>query len=203
VKGNQECPVLKHNLEPTENLGSGGRRRGSRKDKETVRDDLGQNQNMGLDGDGKSKSVGDGKQRKLSPLRLSISNNQARRHGHEQETHSHPFVFTLKKTKHVACLDSLYYGIFIVNIHLSLWFMHAIFDLIFVKCVVHVFSIVSHSTCSSVPSFFPLIPFMPSPLPPPPPLYRPTKNVDDIVQIYCHCTRCFCAIFLAELCCSA
>uniref|UniRef100_A0A8C3B1U3 Lysine (K)-specific methyltransferase 2E n=1 Tax=Cyclopterus lumpus TaxID=8103 RepID=A0A8C3B1U3_CYCLU len=76
VKGNQECPVLKHNLEPTENLGSGGRRRGSRKDKETVRDDQGQNQNMGLDCDGKSKSVGDGKQRKLSPLRLSISNNQ-------------------------------------------------------------------------------------------------------------------------------
>ncbi|XP_070848435.1 inactive histone-lysine N-methyltransferase 2E isoform X1 [Chaetodon trifascialis] len=76
VKGNQECPVLKHNLEPTENLGSGGRRRGSRKDKETVRDDQGQNQNMGLDGEGKSKSVGDGKQRKLSPLRLSISNNQ-------------------------------------------------------------------------------------------------------------------------------
>ncbi|KAK5848960.1 hypothetical protein PBY51_008638 [Eleginops maclovinus] len=76
VKGNQECPVLKHNLEPTENLGSGGRRRGSRKDRETVRDDLGQNQNMGLDGEGKSKSVCDGKQRKLSPLRLSISNNQ-------------------------------------------------------------------------------------------------------------------------------
>ncbi|XP_078021312.1 inactive histone-lysine N-methyltransferase 2E isoform X4 [Epinephelus lanceolatus] len=76
VKGNQECPVLKHNLEPTENLVAGGRRRGSRKDKETVRDDQGQNQNMGLDGEGKSKTVGDGKQRKLSPLRLSISNNQ-------------------------------------------------------------------------------------------------------------------------------
>ncbi|XP_029350820.1 inactive histone-lysine N-methyltransferase 2E isoform X3 [Echeneis naucrates] len=76
VRGNQECPVLKHNLEPTENLGSGGRRRGSRKDKETVRDDQGQNQNMGLDGEGKGKSVGDSKQRKLSPLRLSISNNQ-------------------------------------------------------------------------------------------------------------------------------
>lgn len=83
VKGNQECPVLKHNLEPTENLGSGGRRRGSRKDKETVRDDQGQNQNMGLDCEGKSKSVGDGKQRKLSPLRLSISNNQARLHFYE------------------------------------------------------------------------------------------------------------------------
>lgn len=78
VKGNQECPVLKHNLEPTENLGSGGRRRGSRKDKETVREDQGQNQNMGLDGEGKGKSVGDSKQRKLSPLRLSISNNQVR-----------------------------------------------------------------------------------------------------------------------------
>ncbi|KAM6962400.1 inactive histone-lysine N-methyltransferase 2E isoform 2-T2 [Tautogolabrus adspersus] len=76
VKGNPECPVLKHNLEPTENLGSGGRRRGSRKDKEVVRDDLGQNQNMGLDCEGKGKSLGDGKQRKLSPLRLSISNNQ-------------------------------------------------------------------------------------------------------------------------------
>ncbi|XP_029968876.1 inactive histone-lysine N-methyltransferase 2E isoform X3 [Salarias fasciatus] len=76
VRGNQECPVLKHNLEPTENLSSGGRRRGSRKDKESVREDQGQNQNMGLDGEGKSKSIGDGKQRKLSPLRLSISNNQ-------------------------------------------------------------------------------------------------------------------------------
>lgn len=86
VKGNQECPVLKHNLEPTENLGSGGRRRGSRKDKETVRDDQGQNQNMGLDGDGKGKSVGDGKQRKLSPLRLSISNNQARLYFYERHT---------------------------------------------------------------------------------------------------------------------
>ncbi|XP_034529104.1 inactive histone-lysine N-methyltransferase 2E isoform X7 [Notolabrus celidotus] len=77
LKGNPECPVLKHNLEPTENMGSGGRRRRSLKDKEMVRDDLGQNQNVGLDGEGKSKSVGDGKQRKLSPLRLSISNNQA------------------------------------------------------------------------------------------------------------------------------
>ncbi|XP_029016498.1 inactive histone-lysine N-methyltransferase 2E isoform X2 [Betta splendens] len=76
VKGNQECPVLKHNQEPTENQSSGGRRRGSRKDKEAARDDLGQNQNMGVDGEGKGKSVGDGKQRKLSPLRLSISNNQ-------------------------------------------------------------------------------------------------------------------------------
>ncbi|XP_026219938.1 inactive histone-lysine N-methyltransferase 2E isoform X3 [Anabas testudineus] len=77
LRGNQECPVLKHNQEPTENLGSVGRRRGSRKDKEAVRDDQGQNQNMGLDGEGKGKSAGDSKQRKLSPLRLSISNNQA------------------------------------------------------------------------------------------------------------------------------
>uniref|UniRef100_A0A8C7X4Q1 Lysine (K)-specific methyltransferase 2E n=1 Tax=Oryzias sinensis TaxID=183150 RepID=A0A8C7X4Q1_9TELE len=76
VKGNQECPVLKHNQEPTENMGAGGRRRGSRKDKDLVRDDQGQNQNVALDGEGKGRSVGDGKQRKLSPLRLSISNNQ-------------------------------------------------------------------------------------------------------------------------------
>lgn len=84
VKGNHECPVLKHNLEPTENLGAGGRRRGSRKDKEMVREDQGQNQNAGVDGEGKGKSVGDGKQRKLSPLRLSISNNQARPLSHSQ-----------------------------------------------------------------------------------------------------------------------
>lgn len=70
--------MLKHNLEPTENLGAGGRRRGSRKDKEAVRDEQGQNQNAGVDGEAKGKSVADGKQRKLSPLRLSISNNQAR-----------------------------------------------------------------------------------------------------------------------------
>ncbi|KAM4615263.1 LOW QUALITY PROTEIN: inactive histone-lysine N-methyltransferase 2E [Polymixia lowei] len=76
VKGNPECPVLKHNLEPIENLGSVSRRRVGRKDKDTVRDDQGQNQNMGLDGEGKGKGIGDGKQRKLSPLRLSISNNQ-------------------------------------------------------------------------------------------------------------------------------
>ncbi|XP_063073304.1 inactive histone-lysine N-methyltransferase 2E [Engraulis encrasicolus] len=103
---NHECPVLKHNLEPTENLGLAGveaRRRsrggsgggggggggtGGRKDKEllVVRDrgdhgdeGLHQNQNMLLDGEAgaKAKSLNqDGKQRKLSPLRLSISNNQ-------------------------------------------------------------------------------------------------------------------------------
>ncbi|KAM8884024.1 inactive histone-lysine N-methyltransferase 2E isoform 1-T2 [Synchiropus picturatus] len=76
VKGNQECPVSKHNLEPTENLVSCGRRRGSRKEKDLTRDDQGQNQNLGLDSELKGKSVGDCKQRKLSPLRLSISNNQ-------------------------------------------------------------------------------------------------------------------------------
>ncbi|XP_061663437.1 inactive histone-lysine N-methyltransferase 2E isoform X2 [Syngnathoides biaculeatus] len=76
VKGNPECPVLKHNLEPTENLGAGGRRRNSRKDKDPGREDLGQNQNMGVDCEGKGKNLGDCKQRKLSPLRLSISNNQ-------------------------------------------------------------------------------------------------------------------------------
>ncbi|XP_059367340.1 inactive histone-lysine N-methyltransferase 2E-like isoform X5 [Carassius carassius] len=78
VKGNQDCPVLKHNLEPTENLGSSTRRRG-RKDKEPSRDESGQNQNLTMDCDGpKSKPLNDGKQRKLSPLRLSISNNQTR-----------------------------------------------------------------------------------------------------------------------------
>ncbi|XP_057711607.1 inactive histone-lysine N-methyltransferase 2E isoform X2 [Corythoichthys intestinalis] len=76
VKGNPECPVLKHNLEPTENLGSTGRRRNSRKDKDPGREDLGQNQNLSVDGEGKGKNMGDCKQRKLSPLRLSISNNQ-------------------------------------------------------------------------------------------------------------------------------
>uniref|UniRef100_A0A672RFA3 Lysine methyltransferase 2E (inactive) n=1 Tax=Sinocyclocheilus grahami TaxID=75366 RepID=A0A672RFA3_SINGR len=76
VKGNQECPVLKHNMEPTENLGSSTRRRG-RKDKEPSQDESGQNQNLTMDCDGpKGKSLNDGKQRKLSPLRLSISNNQ-------------------------------------------------------------------------------------------------------------------------------
>ncbi|XP_077355031.1 inactive histone-lysine N-methyltransferase 2E isoform X2 [Festucalex cinctus] len=76
VKGNPDCPVLKHNLEPTENLGSGGRRRNSRKDREPAREDLGQNQNLGVDCEAKGKGAGDCKQRKLSPLRLSISNNQ-------------------------------------------------------------------------------------------------------------------------------
>lgn len=121
--------MLKHNLEPTENLGSGGRRRGSRKDKETVRDDQGQNQNMGLDGEGKSKSVGDGKQRKLSPLRLSISNNQARLHFCEHHTKSH-----LSLTCYCSCvtrLDFVYYSILFVNVHLPLWSMHVVlFDLI-------------------------------------------------------------------------
>lgn len=91
MKGNQECPVLKHNLEPTENLGSGGRRRGNRKDKELARDDQAQNQNVGLDGEGKGKNIGDSKQRKLSPLRLSISNNQAR------------LVFNVRCTKYAWC----------------------------------------------------------------------------------------------------
>ncbi|XP_030624778.1 inactive histone-lysine N-methyltransferase 2E isoform X2 [Chanos chanos] len=81
LKGNQECPVLKHNLEPTENFSSGNdsRRRRGRKDKEPTRDrdETGQNQNLTLDCDGsKGKALTDAKQRKLSPLRLSISNNQ-------------------------------------------------------------------------------------------------------------------------------
>ncbi|KAJ8381757.1 hypothetical protein SKAU_G00025350 [Synaphobranchus kaupii] len=89
LKGNPECPVLKHNSEPTEN---DTRRRRGRKDKdpprerererERERDGEGaQNQNITLDCDGanagaKGKALADAKQRKLSPLRLSISNNQ-------------------------------------------------------------------------------------------------------------------------------
>uniref|UniRef100_W5NEJ9 Lysine methyltransferase 2E (inactive) n=1 Tax=Lepisosteus oculatus TaxID=7918 RepID=W5NEJ9_LEPOC len=94
VKGNADCPVQKHNAEPTENLGAGyeTRRRRGRKDKEAPREhehererekerererEGAQNQNMVLDCDGtKSKGHADAKQRKLSPLRLSISNNQ-------------------------------------------------------------------------------------------------------------------------------
>uniref|UniRef100_A0AAY5EI49 SET domain-containing protein n=1 Tax=Electrophorus electricus TaxID=8005 RepID=A0AAY5EI49_ELEEL len=77
VRGNQECPVLKHNQEPTENLGSGTRRRGRRDKDPVVRDESGQNQNLTLDCDGpKGKTTNDSKQRKLSPLRVSISNNQ-------------------------------------------------------------------------------------------------------------------------------
>ncbi|XP_035383768.1 inactive histone-lysine N-methyltransferase 2E isoform X2 [Electrophorus electricus] len=79
VRGNQECPVLKHNQEPTENLGSGTRRRGRRDKDPVVRDESGQNQNLTLDCDGpKGKTTNDSKQRKLSPLRVSISNNQTR-----------------------------------------------------------------------------------------------------------------------------
>ncbi|KAJ8261882.1 hypothetical protein GJAV_G00159520 [Gymnothorax javanicus] len=80
LKGNPECPVLKHNSEPTEN--DTRRRRGGRKDKDPPRDreregEGAQNQNVALDCDGaKSKGLTDAKQRKLSPLRLSISNNQ-------------------------------------------------------------------------------------------------------------------------------
>lgn len=94
--------MLKHNLEPTENLGSGGRRRGSRKDKDTTRDDPGQNQNMGLDGEEKGKTVGDCKQRKLSPLRLSISNNQA---GSTSTNITPVHPITHFNTAHVTCLD--------------------------------------------------------------------------------------------------
>ncbi|XP_056103462.1 inactive histone-lysine N-methyltransferase 2E isoform X3 [Rhinichthys klamathensis goyatoka] len=86
LKGNPECPVLKHNLEPTENLGSSTRRR-CRKDKEPPRDESGQNQNLTLDCDGsKGKTLNDGKPRKLSPLRLSISNNQG---SPAEESHRH------------------------------------------------------------------------------------------------------------------
>ncbi|XP_058841467.1 inactive histone-lysine N-methyltransferase 2E isoform X5 [Acipenser ruthenus] len=76
LKGNPECPILKHNTEPTENLNSGyeTRRRKGKKEKD------GQNQDGSPDREGpagKTKTAPDNiKQRKLSPLRLSISNNQ-------------------------------------------------------------------------------------------------------------------------------
>ncbi|XP_036375947.1 inactive histone-lysine N-methyltransferase 2E-like isoform X1 [Megalops cyprinoides] len=79
LKGNPQCPVLKHNSEPTEN---DTRRRRARKDRDPPRESEGaQNQNITLDCDNsiastKSKAITDNKQRKLSPLRLSISNNQ-------------------------------------------------------------------------------------------------------------------------------
>ncbi|KAI1888399.1 hypothetical protein AGOR_G00184750 [Albula goreensis] len=83
LKTNPECPVLKHNAEPTEN---DTRRRRGRKDKDPPRErdreresEAAQNQNITLDCDGasaKAKALADSKQRKLSPLRLSISNNQ-------------------------------------------------------------------------------------------------------------------------------
>ncbi|XP_018581795.1 inactive histone-lysine N-methyltransferase 2E-like isoform X3 [Scleropages formosus] len=84
LKGNPDCPVLRRNMEPTENLGTSvdSRRRRCRRDREPARerDSEGtQNQNITLDGDSlgtKGKAVSEGKHRKLSPLRLSISNNQ-------------------------------------------------------------------------------------------------------------------------------
>ncbi|XP_048875562.1 LOW QUALITY PROTEIN: inactive histone-lysine N-methyltransferase 2E [Brienomyrus brachyistius] len=82
LRGNPECPVLRHNTEPTENLGSGleSRRRRGRRDKEAPREqesETAQNQNVSLDYEGaKGKAAGEAKHRKMSPLRLSISNNQ-------------------------------------------------------------------------------------------------------------------------------
>uniref|UniRef100_A0A3B3R039 Lysine (K)-specific methyltransferase 2E n=1 Tax=Paramormyrops kingsleyae TaxID=1676925 RepID=A0A3B3R039_9TELE len=82
LKENPECPVLRHNTEPTENLSSGpeSRRRRGRKDKEAPREresETAQNQNVSLDYEGaKGKAACEAKHRKMSPLRLSISNNQ-------------------------------------------------------------------------------------------------------------------------------
>ncbi|KAI1882266.1 hypothetical protein AGOR_G00248910 [Albula goreensis] len=85
LRGSSQCPVLKQNSEPTENLGSANdtrRRRGGRKDRDLTREsEVTQNQNITLDcditnGNTKGKANADAKHRKLSPLRLSISNNQ-------------------------------------------------------------------------------------------------------------------------------
>lgn len=112
VRGNPECPVLKHNLEPTENLEASSRRRG-RKDKEPMMQrgdhlDLGQNQNMTLDCDGRAKGLGaDGKQRKLSPLRLSISNNQVRFPWQHNSPQSMSPSHTLPPGPHHSLCDGL------------------------------------------------------------------------------------------------
>ncbi|XP_048466419.1 inactive histone-lysine N-methyltransferase 2E isoform X5 [Rhincodon typus] len=80
LKGNPDCPVLKQNLEPTENLSTGyeTRRRKGKKEKDSLKDKDAQNQNATSDTEGtatKTKTL-DNKQRKLSPLRVSLSNNQ-------------------------------------------------------------------------------------------------------------------------------
>ncbi|KAJ8249658.1 hypothetical protein COCON_G00228740 [Conger conger] len=75
LRGNPQCPVLRQNVEPTENLGNEARRQ-SRESEGT------QNQNVTLDCDiaianGNAKgNTPPTKLRRLSPLRLSISHNQ-------------------------------------------------------------------------------------------------------------------------------
>ncbi|XP_072097645.1 inactive histone-lysine N-methyltransferase 2E isoform X6 [Mobula birostris] len=80
LKGNPDCPVLKQNLEPTENISIGyeTRRKKGKKEKDSIKEKDAQNQNISSDTEGmatKSKGL-DNKQRKLSPLRVSLTNNQ-------------------------------------------------------------------------------------------------------------------------------
>ncbi|XP_072327406.1 inactive histone-lysine N-methyltransferase 2E isoform X8 [Scyliorhinus torazame] len=80
LNGNPDCPVLKQNLEPTENISTGyeTRRKKGKKEKDNLKDKDAQNQNVSSDTEGaaiKTKAL-DSKQRKLSPLRVSLSNNQ-------------------------------------------------------------------------------------------------------------------------------
>uniref|UniRef100_A0A8C3TDF2 Lysine methyltransferase 2E n=1 Tax=Chelydra serpentina TaxID=8475 RepID=A0A8C3TDF2_CHESE len=80
LKENPECPVLKHDSEPTENMNTGyeTRRKKGKKEKDISREKETQNQNITLDCEGAATKmkIPDNKQRRLSPLRLSISNNQ-------------------------------------------------------------------------------------------------------------------------------
>ncbi|KAM7182041.1 inactive histone-lysine N-methyltransferase 2E isoform 2-T2 [Macrochelys suwanniensis] len=82
LKENPECPVLKHDSEPTENMNTGyeTRRKKGKKEKDISREKETQNQNITLDCEGAATKmkIPDNKQRRLSPLRLSISNNQTR-----------------------------------------------------------------------------------------------------------------------------
>lgn len=82
LKGNPDCPVLKQNLEPTENISIGyeTRRKKGKKEKDCLKEKDAQNQNISSDTEGMATKVKalDNKQRKLSPLRVSLVNNQVK-----------------------------------------------------------------------------------------------------------------------------
>lgn len=82
LRVNPDCPVLKQNLEPTENISTGyeTRRKKGKKEKDSLKEKDAQNQNISSDTEGTTIKVKtlENKQRKLSPLRVSLSNNQTR-----------------------------------------------------------------------------------------------------------------------------
>ncbi|XP_043944461.1 inactive histone-lysine N-methyltransferase 2E [Protopterus annectens] len=79
LSGNPDCPILKQNSEPAENVIGGyeTRRRKGKKEREALKDEV-HNQNICLDGEGTAikPTLSENKQSRLSPLRLSISSNQ-------------------------------------------------------------------------------------------------------------------------------